>query len=117
VAARQSAGGAGDGQVEQHQFHELCLYLRGRAEMWIGDRVMVCTENQVVLIPSGELHTTATLHCVTSLPEDVFSRLLWISVHPFGSLINLCESGYGIHRSTTRQLFLNHQSQCLWSRC
>jgi AraC-like DNA-binding protein len=97
--------------IEQHPFHELCLGLRGRAEMWVGARVVVCEENQLVIVPSGTPHSLAALHCVTSTPEDVFSRLLWISVFPFGSVLSVCESAYGVHRTTRRHLFLSHLSQ------
>lgn len=97
--------------VERHQFSELCFCLRGRAEMWVDSRVVVCEENQLVVIPSGVEHSTGTLHCIRSAPEDVFSRLIWISIFPFGATINLCESAYGVHRSTPRQLFLSHHTQ------
>jgi AraC-like DNA-binding protein len=97
--------------IEQHQFHEICVCLRGRAEMWVGSEIVICEESQVVVIPSGIPHSAASLHCVVSAPEDVFSRLLWVSIFPFGSLLSLCESAYGVHRSAPRQLFLNHHSQ------
>lgn len=100
-----------EADIEQHTFHELCLGLRGRAEMWVNTRIAVCEENQLVIVPSGTPHSAAALHCVTSAPEDVFSRLLWISVFPFGSVLSVCESAYGIHRTTRRHLFLSHLSQ------
>lgn len=106
-------GGAGDldierinANLEQHQFPELCFCLRGRAEMWVDSQVAICDEHQMVVIPSGIPHSVASLHSVVSVPEDVFSRLLWISVFPFGSIVNLCESAYGIHRGTPRQFKL-----------
>ncbi|MFN0124337.1 MAG: helix-turn-helix domain-containing protein [Blastocatellia bacterium] len=97
--------------IERHHFIELCFCLRGRAEMWVGAQVAICEENQLVVIPSGVEHSTGLLHCVVSSPEDVFSRLVWISIFPFGATINLCESAYGVHRSTPRQLFLSHHTQ------
>jgi AraC-like DNA-binding protein len=97
--------------IEQHPFHELCVCLRGRAEMWVGRQVAVCEENQLVIIPSGTPHSAAALHCVTSRPEDVFSRLLWLSVFPFGAVVSVCESAYGVHRTTRRHLFLSHLSR------
>ena len=96
------------GSVERHQFHEICFCLRGRAEMWVGSEVAICEENQTLIIPSGIQHSTASVHCVISAPEEVFSRLLWVSVFPFGSLLSLCESAYGVHRTVPRQLFLDH---------
>lgn len=101
-------------QIERHQFPELCFCLRGRAEMWLDTRLAFCEENQLLVIPSGVPHSAAALHCVTSAPEDIFSRLLWISVFPFGAVVNVCESAYGVHRGTARHLYLSHHSQsCL----
>jgi len=101
-------------QIERHQFSELCFCLRGRAEMWLDNELAVSEENQLLVIPSGAPHSAAALHCVTSAPDDVFSRLLWISVFPFGAVVNVCESAYGVHRGTARQVFLSHHSQsCL----
>lgn len=96
--------------IERHHFIELCCCLRGRAEMWVGPKIAVCEEQQWVVIPSGTEHSTGILHCVTSVPEEVFSRLVWISIFPFGATVNLCESAYGVHRSTARRLFLSHHS-------
>lgn len=98
-------------ELERHQFTELCFCLRGRAEMRIAAQVAVCEENQLLVIPSGVDHSTGSLHCVVSAPEDVFSRLIWISIFPFGAVVNLCESAYGVHRSTARELFLSHHTQ------
>lgn len=97
--------------IERHHFVELCYCLRGRAEMWVGGAVTVCEEQQWVVIPSGTEHSIGTLHCVLSAPSEVFSRLIWLSIFPFGAVLNLCESAYGLHRSTPRQLFLSHNSQ------
>ncbi len=97
--------------IERHHFIELCFCLRGRAEMWVGSEVAVCEEHQWVVIPSGAEHSAGFLHSVFSEPKDVFSRLIWISVFPFGAVVNLCESAYGVHRNTPRQLFLSHNSQ------
>lgn len=90
--------------VERHQFTELCFCLRGRAEMWVGAQLASCEENQVVIIPAGLEHLAAALHSVVSAPEDVFSRLVWLSVFPFGAVVSACESAYGVHRSTPRHL-------------
>ena len=98
-------------RIERHHFTELCFCLRGRAEMWVGSDIAVCEEHQWMVIPSGTEHSSGLLHCVLSDPQDVFSRLIWVSIFPFGAVVNLCESAYGVHRHTPRQLFLAHDVQ------
>ena len=102
--------------LEQHQFTELCFCLRGQAEMWMGEQLAFCREHQLVVIPAGVTHSAAALHCVTANPQDVFSRLLWLSIFPFGAVVNACESAYGVHRSTARHLFLSPDCQLLVER-
>jgi hypothetical protein len=51
------------------------------------------------VIPAGLPHSAAALHSVVSNPQDVFSRWLWLSIFPFGAVVNACESAYGVHRS------------------
>ncbi len=99
--------------IEQHQFTELCFCLRGQAEMWIGEQLAFCGEQQLAVIPAGLPHSAAALHSVVSNPQDVFSRLLWLSIFPFGAVVNACESAYGVHRTTPRHLFLSPGCQPL----
>ena len=100
-------------EIERHQFTEFCFCLRGQAEMWLGDQLIICREQQMAVIPSGIPHSAAGLHSVISNPRDVFSRLLWLSIFPFGVVVNACESAYGRHRGTPRHLFLTPGCQPL----
>lgn len=100
-------------ETEQHQFTELCFCLRGQAEMWLGEQLAFCREHQLAVIPAGLAHSAAALHSVVSNPQDMFSRLLWLSIFPFGVVLSACESAYGVHRNTPRHLFLSPGCQPL----
>jgi AraC-like DNA-binding protein len=92
--------------VERHDFPELCFCLSGVAEIWAGGTCRRLMRGNILMVPAGVLHSTGVLHAVTSRPESISSRLLWMGIFPYGAVINLCESLKGVHRSTPRQLFL-----------
>jgi AraC-like DNA-binding protein len=94
-------------ELEQHPYPEVCISLRGEAEIMVGGELIVLADGDTLVIPPGVVHSPASLHCVMGDPKKVYSQLLWVDVFPYGVVLNRCESIYGTHRSTPRQLFLD----------
>ena len=94
-------------EYEQHHFIEACFCLKGRAEIWIDERLKVLSENDVLILPANLSHSPSVLHCISCPPEQVFSRLLWLSPFPYGAILSICESRNGEHFATPRQFFLS----------
>ena len=98
---------------EQHHFIEICFCLKGKAEIWIDDRLKVLQENEILILPANLSHSPSVLHCISCPPEQVFSRLLWLSPFPYGAILSICESRNGEHFGTPRQFFLTpHVNPC-----
>jgi AraC-like DNA-binding protein len=93
-------------EYEQHHFIEACFCLKGRAEIWIDERLKVVSENDLLILPANLSHSPSVLHCISCPPEQVFSRLLWFSPFPYGAILSICESVKGQHFGTPRQFFL-----------
>lgn len=93
-------------EYEQHHFIEACYCLKGKAEIWIDDRLKVLQENELLILPANLSHSPSVLHCISCPPEQVSSRLLWLSPFPFGAILSICESHKGEHFGTPRQFFL-----------
>lgn len=93
---------------ETHPFIEMCLCACGEAEIQAGAGLRRLKEGEVMVIPGGMIHSASGVHAVTIPPATAFSRLFWIAVLPYGCILNLCESAHGVHRSTPRQLFMEH---------
>lgn len=94
----------------QHFFSEVCFCLAGEAEFWVGDCLQRVTQGGAVIIPPSVFHSSASLHAVTIPTREAYSRLLWMSLFPYGCVVNLCESSNGQHSSTPRQLVVERHA-------
>lgn len=100
-------------EYEHHHFIEICFCLKGKAEIWIDDRLKVLQENDILILPANLSHSPSVLHCISCPPEQVSSRLLWLSPFPYGAILSICESRNGLHFGTPRQFFLTpHVNPC-----
>lgn len=100
-------------EYEQHHFIEACYCLKGKAEIWIDGRLKTMHENDLLVLPANLRHSPSALHCITCPPEEVFSRLLWLSPFPYGAILSLCESRNGEHFGTPRHFFPTpHVNSC-----
>ncbi|MCL4850337.1 MAG: AraC family transcriptional regulator [Bryobacteraceae bacterium] len=88
--------------TEKHRFVELVFCLAGTAELWIAGAVRSLRDGGLLVIPADMEHSSAAVHAMSRDAAAAFSRLMWVSFHPYGCVINVCESRHGIHESTPR---------------
>ena len=102
------------GPLERHPFTEVCVCISGKAEVCAGESLETLAAGDVLVIPPGTIHSGAGVHCLTASLNSAFSRLLWVSVFPYGCILNMCESIHGTHQSTPRQVLLApHVHYCI----
>ncbi len=81
-------------QENRHPQPDLCCFLAGLMPLWIEDHLIAFRAGDLLLLPPHVKHwfSTRVWYHVPRVSPSAAPTVLWLSLHPFGAAVRLCQT-------------------------
>jgi AraC-like DNA-binding protein len=99
-----------EAEMEALSFPSLCFIYAGEADISIGDAILHCPRESVIVVPPGvPLTEGRTSHWFRPHLENASSDILWLNILPFGAHFHLCHTRGAQHESVNHSRLLERR--------